>query len=185
MDKKTLRNRFLKIRGEIPRDIRAEKSRMISERLFSLKEFKDCSSVFVYASYATECETYGIIKKALSEGKRTALPVILKEKGKMAFVEICSPQGLVKNHIGIPEPLYEEAKVVFPQKGDVVIMPGAAFTPDGRRLGYGGGYYDRYLSRYTEAFKIGICFREQLAESLPFEEYDIKADIVITDLEVL
>lgn len=181
MDKNNARKRFLKIRREIPENIRAEKSRKIAEKLFETEEFKTASFVFSYASYGAEVETRGIIERAFFCGKRIALPVMLKEKGRMAFIEVNSFEGLVKNKIGIFEPLYDEEKVVFPKEGDVVIVPGAAFNARGVRIGYGGGYYDRYLSRYGEGFKIGICFKEQLAEDLPESGFDIRTDTVITD----
>ncbi len=180
MDKKTLRKNFLKIRGQIPEEARHKKSLIIAEKLFNSEEYKKSGFVFAYSSYGTEAETGDIIKKAFSDGKRIALPVMLEEKGKMAFIEITPKTELVKNKTGIFEPVYDEEKAVTPKKGEVVIVPGAAFTLKGERMGYGGGYYDRYLSR-CEAFKIGICFKEQLAEELPQDCFDIKTDTVITD----
>ncbi len=180
MDKKTLRKSFLKIRSEISEKSRHKKSLAIAEKLFNSEEYKNSGFVFAYSSYGSEAETGNIIKRAFSDEKRAALPVMLEEKGKMAFIEIKPDSELVKNKTGIYEPVYDEEKAVKPQKGDVVIVPGAAFTLKGERMGYGGGYYDRYLSR-CEAFKIGICFKEQLAEQLPQDCFDIKTDKVITD----
>ncbi len=177
MDKNTLRKKMSEARKNIPGEIRRKKSLAITKRLVESDEYKTCKSVFCYLSYKTEAETDVFIKKALEDGKMVALPYVA-DKENMYFIEVGSLEGLVKNSYGIYEPAFDKSKIKTPTSDSLIIVPGLAFTKDGFRLGYGGGYYDRYLSKYS-AKTIGICFEEQLVESLPLSTFDKRLDGVV------
>ena len=90
-----------------------------------------------------------------------------------------------KSRFGVQEPFDETENIIFPEKIDLVIVPGLCFDKSKNRLGYGGGFYDRFLIK-TKAVKIAICFDEQIIEngSLPVNKYDIKTDVIITDKRI-
>ena len=87
--------------------------------------------------------------------------------------------NIVAGAYGIPEPIGN--KKLIPNDKTLVVMPGVAFSRDGYRLGYGGGYYDTYLEKYPMCMKVAVCFREQLVEELPAREHDVKPDIIINN----
>lgn len=181
MDKKSLRKEMLEKRNSIPKEVRHKKSLVIKEKLLSDPDYKACESLFCYLSFRSETETEEIITAALYEGKTVALPYMTEKKGEMVFVKISSLADLVKNSFGIYEPVPKEENIVFPTDKTVIIVPGAVFSKDGGRIGYGGGYYDRYLSRFKSMCTIGIGFREQLCDKIPADKYDIGLDKIITD----
>ncbi len=166
------------IRKDIPEIIREKKSLAIAHAILGSKEYMDCGKVFCYLSYKTEVSTVEFIKAVLKDGKRIALPY-MEDNENMCFIEIHTLEGLVRNSTGIYEPAFDKSSVCTPDDDTLVVVPGLAFTTDGFRLGWGGGYYDRYLSRHKTMKNIGICFSEQLVESLPTEKSDIRLDRVI------
>ncbi|MCD8089478.1 MAG: 5-formyltetrahydrofolate cyclo-ligase [Clostridiales bacterium] len=180
MDKKTFRKEMIKKRDLIPPETRHEKSLIITEKLLAEEVYKDCREVFCYLSFRSETETEGFINTALNDGKTVALPYMTKNKGEMVFIKINSLSELVKNSFGIYEPKPAAENTAEPGNKTIIIVPGVAFSRDSFRMGCGGGYYDRYLSRYGFMCKIGICFAEQICENIPTDEYDIRMDKVIT-----
>ena len=98
----------------------------------------------------------------------------------MKFYQITSYDDLEAGYFGILEPK-EECKEVNVSENSIVIMPGVAFDRKGNRIGYGKGYYDKYFSRYPEVYKIAIAFSMQIVDEIPADEFDIKANCVVTD----
>lgn len=181
--KKELRKKYKEIRKNIKnRDIASKKAANI---FLELEEYKNCNSLFIFLSFGSEIETQFIIERAISDGKKVALPYMTGKPHEMVFIEINSLNDLVKNLIGIYEPIYNKDNIVVSDSSTIVVVPGLAFDSDGYRIGYGGGYYDKYLSENIYYKSVGICFEEQITESIPTDKYDVKTDIIVTDRRVI
>lgn len=171
--KKELRKKFREIRKNSDRKV----DEIICKKVINCPEVQKAGNVFCYISVNDETDTSKIIEWLFEKGKTVTVPLCL-EKGKMIAVKINSFEDLKEGMYGIPEPVshleYDKNKL------DLIIVPGLAFDKSGYRLGYGGGYYDRFMAE-AKAFKLGICRSCQLTDSLPFDEFDIKADMVITE----
>ena len=172
-EKRLFRKSALKKRAEITN--REEKSAQIAKNLFDIKAYKNASMIFAYMSYRSEADTMPVIEHALAEQKCVAVPrVVLLDgeqgSGKMVFCRIMSLDDCVKGTYGILEPK-KDCQVVRADENSLILVPGCAFTRDGLRMGYGGGYYDRYLQMYKEAVTVGYAFEEQLFDAIPSEAH--------------
>ncbi|MBQ4283294.1 MAG: 5-formyltetrahydrofolate cyclo-ligase [Lachnospira sp.] len=163
------------------------KSRNIVNRLMELKEFCNEKKVLVYVSYNEEVDTWELIERCLSLGKEVYVPKVYGETIK--FHKINSFSLLKAGKYGIMEPS-NEFRSEWDNLSGVMIMPGLAFGRDFSRVGYGGGFYDRYLSRSLGALKnklttIAVCFDFQIMDSVDVEDYDYRPDIIVSESEVL
>lgn len=168
--------RLLHQREHFPEEMCRRQSALIAEKLFIHPAYAGCRRLFSYVSFRREVDTYEIMRRALADGKMVAAPRVSGKE--MDFHEISCLEELKKGAYGIPEPA--GGKLVCPAKGDLILLPGAAFDRRGRRIGYGGGYYDRYLEKYPEGCRIGLAYSFQVLTHLPAEEYDLPADEVLT-----
>lgn len=154
---------------------RAE-ARAVARRVADLAEFRRARVIGVFISLPTEMDTAPLIALARQSGKTVAVPVVFAE-GRMRFaVLLLGSRRLKKNVYGILEPVRPE----WVDSLDLVIVPGAAFTPQGDRLGAGAGYYDRFLAKRPRPTSLGICFNGQVAVRLPCAEHDRRVDCVVT-----
>ncbi|MDO5336318.1 MAG: 5-formyltetrahydrofolate cyclo-ligase [Eubacteriales bacterium] len=155
-------------------------SEQIAERLFSLPVFLKAQRILAYADYNHEVRTGEIIHRALLLGKEVAVPRV--EGRDMIFYKITDPSVLQPGYFGIPEPTcgqeagWEEA---------LMIMPGVAFDKDNRRVGYGGGFYDRYLEKHPKINTIALAFEFQIMDKVPFEPTDISPARILTEERLL
>lgn len=163
--------------AETPEKLRGSGEVLIS-RFLASPEYDKANVLFLYCGVGTEPDTRPIIADALSRGKRVALPAITGP-GIMEAREIRSSGQLVPGRFGIPEPDIA-CPIILPEELELILVPGAAFSPDGGRLGRGGGYYDRYLPR-TRCVKIALVRALQLFDSIPTDTHDIPVDVIITD----
>ncbi len=162
---------------------RQEKSERIRARLFKAPWYRDAASLFTFMNFRSEVETLPIVMNALEAGKRVLLPRIDKKKREMQAVVIEGPGSLVINAMGIREP----APGLPPYEGsvDLLLAPGLAFDLQGYRLGYGGGYYDRYLSSHPPRHAAGLAFETQIIETLPRDEHDQRLDYLISEKRLI
>lgn len=160
---------------------RKKKDPAVAVRLFCTESFKEAETVFVYVSFRDEVDTHGIIEKAWEDGKKVACPRVTKQG--MVFHLTTSWQDFERGYMGILEPNAAlPVAVPEPGKRQLMIMPGLAFDGACRRLGYGGGYYDRYLeTRRGMIPTAALAYTEQLFEKLPAAEWDFRPDMVITE----
>ena len=170
--KKEIRKELLYLRDNL--EDRYNKSMIIKDKLLNLDIYKKSKVIGLYFSMKSEVDTKELIKESLLLGKKILLPRIIN-KNKMIFIEINDDTKYEKNSFGVMEPIGEEENNI-----DLIICPGVAFDKDNNRLGYGRGYYDKYLLKHN-IYKIGICYHEQLIDKIDIEEHDIKMDLVITD----
>lgn len=153
---------------------KADKSTLILSRIASSESIKSAKTVALYASLSDEVQSFELIE-LLSQTKRVVLPRVAGDD--MDFYPY-TPSSLKVGAFGIEEP--QGSEPISPDEIDVIVVPGVAFTTDGKRCGRGKGYYDKYLSRSGfRAIKIGVCYAEQLAEDIPNEPHDIVMDYMI------
>jgi 5-formyltetrahydrofolate cyclo-ligase len=184
--KNAIRKEVLGKRDRIPHELKGAKDSSIKQRLLALPEFLSARSVLFYASFRSEVETSGIIREALSMGKRVVLPKVDKEKHMLTLYEIKSPDELAPGFIGIPEPMQRKERLVHLADIDLVIVPGAGYDYTGNRLGYGGGYYDILLSGKKKNMPvIALAYEEQLVDAIPAEKHDVRVDMIVTDGRVI
>jgi 5-formyltetrahydrofolate cyclo-ligase len=184
--KKAIRQEALERRDRIPHAVKAEKDARIQKLLGSIPEFSQAKRILLYASFRSEVDTHSIIKQALREAKMVVLPRVEKEKHMLLLYEIRDLRELNSGYMGIPEPFVGDEREVAIDSIDTVIIPGAAFDYSGNRLGYGAGYYDALLSGKKKNMPvIALAYEEQLEDTIPSEEHDIKVDMIVTDKRLI
>lgn len=184
--KKCLRKQMLKIRNEMPQRERQEKSEGIRQKLYQLPDYQKADVIFAYVDYQTEVITTPILEKAITDGKEVYCPRV--DGMEMDFYRIMGLEDLAEGYKGIREPLPEaERKYSALRKTEerrvLMLMPGAVFDKDRHRIGYGKGFYDRYLSRMenTGIFVAALAYEKQMVKKIPAEPHDIRPDIIITE----
>jgi 5-formyltetrahydrofolate cyclo-ligase len=158
----------------------AEKSQAIVTAIVAHPAWARARVLSLYSALPGEPDLAALWKGA--PPRRFCYPRI--EAGGMTFFEVESPGELVPGpwHPRICEPVFDPARLVPPEKIDLILVPGLAFTRDGWRLGRGGGFYDRYLASLSAgAMKLGVCFQCQLVESLPAEAHDQRVHAIVTE----
>ena len=173
-DKDSLRREMRALRDGAPD--RALCDAKLFQNFFSLPQVQEADSFFVYYSFGSEADTHALIARILSEGKRVCLPRV--EGREMVFVPYFG-QALERGRFGIGQPQGEEAD--FPP--DVVVLPMLAWNGL-YRLGYGGGYYDRFLEKTAHTCKIGLAYAFQRTDVPFMQAHDIPADILVTDEKI-
>ena len=184
MTKQVLRQRVLKKLRSQSKEERLRKSLKIARRLHRLTAYRKAAAILCYVAIDAEVETRPILSKALADGKRVAVPVTLHRNKKLVAAEIANPGKDLdaRGPFGIPEPTHHSRCQVNPKDLDLVLVPGVAFDRSGRRLGRGGGYFDRFLSQLPhEIPRIGLAFRFQVVKKIPWELHDQPVSRVITD----
>ncbi len=180
--KAELRMRLRGIRAAIPPDRRLALALAVQARLFELRAYREAGTVLLFYSFGSEIPTAGIIQRSLDEGKSVFLPLL--EAGGMVAAELKPGDSLAATTYGPKEPSNRVA--IDPGQVGLVVAPGLGFDPQGYRLGYGGGHYDRYLATLLPATpRVGIAFHQQLVPELPHESADERLDVVVTDVEVI
>jgi len=178
MVKNELREKFKVKRSELTVSQRKAMDQRICENLFKSTAFQNASAVFCFVGTDEEINTYPIFEKAWALKKRTAAPV-MTGKGLMEFRELTDFNALKQNKFKIFEPV--EGKVMIPDENSVIIVPGLAFGENMTRIGYGGGYYDRYFFEKPDALTVGICYDFQIVPYLQREEHDIILKLIISE----
>lgn len=196
MTKQEIRNIIKDKKSKMTKEEIKTLSLVLTEKFCSLDAYKNASCIYAYMSYNEEVDTSYIIKQAWQDNKKIAVPKTLSsgntfnKKGEvipdyMEFIYINSFNELEKGYVGIPEPLFDiekDEKKIANEKEVLILMPGLAFDKNNNRIGYGGGFYDKYLSSHqtTNFIKIALCFDFQLFDFIPTGPHDEKMDIVLT-----
>ncbi|SKB71965.1 5-formyltetrahydrofolate cyclo-ligase [Lachnospiraceae bacterium] len=182
VQKKALRRKILSIRNSLSSDEICEKSESIETSLFELNIWKKAEKIFFFYGYSTEVKTDFMILHALSMGKRIFIPRVMSDT-EMKFYEINDLNGLVPDRHGIPEPLASWKSTY--EKPDLIIIPGVAFDGERHRMGYGMGYYDRFLSGLGGVPNAALAFELQIVENVPHGALDLPVDMVITEERII
>ena len=179
MEKKELRKKIKALKRQMSIEDITSRSAIIKDKLFLLDDFKRSNDVYIYLNYNQEVQTIDIIKLCQQSGKNVYLPKISGDI--MHFVKYRQGDTLIKNSMGISEPANDE----YDKKCQgLFLMPLLAFDKDLNRMGYGGGFYDRYLAKHPNNLKIGLAYDFQCVEAVPFEDFDIPLDMVITEKKI-
>ncbi len=180
--KKVLRKSFLEKRNSIPLVDQIEISRKIIDRFLSLEEWKKARSIMTYVSIDSEVSTLKIISEAITSNKILILPKVNGEEIDPILVR--TPFTLKSQFKGILEPTSSEK---FENEIDLVVIPGVLFDKRGYRIGYGGGFYDRFLHKYGEKIstKVALAYEIQVVELIDYVEiHDMKIDIILTESNI-
>lgn len=185
---KSLRKETLAKRDRLSETERLQYSRQILKKVTALPEYQTADWILAYASFRSEVDTKELIDRALADRKRVLLPKV--EGSEMRFWEIRSREELKEGFRGIMEPEPDEKQIpekdAFRGQKVMMWMPGAAFDAKRNRIGYGGGYYDRYLAGMPECelCTAALGFSCQIIEEIPVQRHDIAPDLVITEMEI-
>ena len=150
-------------------------SARLGELFASCELYKNAKTIYGYLPYNQEVRTVPMLEQAMKEGKRVAVPKCYGEEMRFIFMDDLSK--VEKGYANIPEPVADEP--VADDKTALVLMPGMAFTKDGKRMGYGGGFYDKFLAAEPDHPTVALCYDFQMVEDLPTEDYDIPVDCVL------
>ena len=178
LEKQMLRTSLRALTQSLPDAYIERSDRGIRETLLSLPQWNGARAVFIYAGIGREVDTGRIIRAALDAGKTVALPRCLTG-GKMEALMITSLDALKPGRFGIPEP-DASSRILRPQAVELAVVPCVAADRQGYRLGYGGGYYDRYLEGLSLK-TVCLCRERLLQEFLPHDDFDRPVNIVVTE----
>lgn len=183
--RETLRRQARATRDGLDEATRRVLSSRIAERVLEMPEFVRAERFLLYAAFRGEVETAGLRAALLARGKVVCLPLAVPETKGMRAVRVDGGVELAPGFQGIPEP--RGGRDFPPEDLDVVVVPGLLFDRQGNRLGYGGGYYDRFLAdRAPRALRVGLGFACQVAEGgIPAEPHDARLDVLVTEEGVL
>lgn len=179
IQKKELRRKIKEKLSFTTEKYRKEADRKITESVLELNEYKSADCVFCYVSTEKEMDTFSILQDILQSGKHLGVPKCTG-KGIMNVYEIRSLQELYPGAYGILEPKEDPERLIQPEAIDFAFIPCISCDRSGRRLGHGGGYYDRYLEK-THCAKAALCREELLVDEIPVEEHDLRMDFVISE----
>ena len=188
ISKEKVRRKALEARDGLGKAWRGEKSQVIIEEVLQSEMYRRARVVLSYSAIRSEVETEFLNRNVLEQGKKLYLPKTYPEDKKMSFYPVENLAALKKGYQGILEPeetvslemIFAEGKR-YAKEDVLMIMPGVTFDENGHRMGYGGGYYDRYLHQYGEKLtSMLIAFDEQKALIIPSEKCDVKPNYIVT-----
>lgn len=171
---------------ELRREIRARKRAMTEEEIetrsaklaqlfFASEAYQNAKTIYGYLPYNQEVRTVPMLERALKDGKKVAVPKVYGEE--MKFLYLDNLNAVAKGYAGIPEPIADEP--VAQDETALVLMPGLAFDPQGHRIGYGGGFYDKFLAAEPNHPTLALCYEFQMLPRLDVEDHDIPVDTVL------
>lgn len=177
-EKNLIRKQMKQLRADMTRTERFEKSMQIFEQLITVPEFKRADRIYTYVSMDNEIDTIMLIDYSLSLEKRVFVPRVSGRD--MEFYEISDISELSPGYMGIYEPDINGREPDYSRTG-FMCMPGLAFDRSYNRIGYGGGFYDRYLSVDNKLYKAALAYEAQLLESIPAQDGDVRPDMIVTE----
>ncbi|XJZ26224.1 5-formyltetrahydrofolate cyclo-ligase [Bacillota bacterium Lsc_1132] len=182
-DKKTIRKQMRASLADLSKPLYEDYSYEIAKRLYEESAWKDASVIGITISNPPEVDTYQIIRKTWEQGKQVAVPKCHPEEKRLTFHILSRFSQLESVFFGLFEPI-EKTIRVDASEIDLLLVPGLAYTPEGYRLGFGGGYYDRFLLSYSGE-TISLAFDFQVIREFPVEAHDIPVAKIITNKQVL
>lgn len=184
LDKKLIRNDIKKQLKDLPHSFYEEASLIIKERLLNQLSIINSTTIALTYSRQREVDTKRIIEALWALGKQVALPKCNPKDHSMDFYLVTNLNQLETVYLDLMEPNPEKTVKINKENIDVVIVPGVVFEREGFRIGYGGGYYDRYLMGFN-GDTISLAFQLQIVDSVPKEEHDIPVQWIITEQELI
>ena len=175
MDKQALRKMIREKKRAMTEAQIQEASARLAQQLYQSPLYRQATTIYGYLPYNQEVRTIPMLERALAEGKRVAVPKVYGDE--MRFLYIDDLSRVEKGYAGIPEPIDDGPVAEDPTA--LVLMPGLAFDRAGHRIGYGGGFYDKFLSAEPDHPTLALCYGFQMLDELPAEEFDIPVDCVL------
>lgn len=196
ISKEKVRKKAVETRDSIDEESRQQKSEEIAKKILEADWFKEADIVLSYHAFRSEVEVDALNRAVLTQGKKLYLPKTYVKEKQIRFFEITDLSKLKRGYQKIWEPTGEEPEFSFEtvkeeQKKVLMIMPGTAYDDRGYRMGYGGGYYDRYLNAHEAEWKmidfmtVFAAFSEQKMILIPGERCDVKPDVIVTEKEIM
>ncbi|MFO7760926.1 MAG: 5-formyltetrahydrofolate cyclo-ligase [Thermodesulfobacteriota bacterium] len=186
-ERRKLRKTVLARRDSLTGTAIKEKSSLILDRFLTIEELSRASCVMLYVNYRSEVNTRPLIAGLRDKGITVAAPVIDADHYRLIpYIIENASEDLIPGYCGIPEPDAGKLPELDPAELDIVLVPGSVFDPAGGRLGYGGGYYDRFLSREApHALAVGLAYELQIVTKVPLQDHDIFLDRIVTEERLL
>ena len=178
--KSELRQKYRSLRQSMPQEIKKQKDEAIAKQVSRLWQYQRNSILLIYVSTAIEVDTIGIIRQAWADGKRVAVPRCVPDTRNMEFYYIDSLEDLSPGMFGVLEPTPNRDRLYEEKDAGLCIVPAFSYDWRGFRLGYGKGYYDRFLSRF-EGNMVGICYSDCVQRTLPHGRYDRPVELLVTE----
>lgn len=175
MDKQTLRRQIRELKRAMTEEQIVSASCRLGEKFAASELYKKASTIYGYLPYNQEVRTVPMLQRALDEGKRVAVPKCYGDE--MRFIYLDNLSQVESGYCGIPEPIADGPVADDPTA--LVLMPGLAFTERGERMGYGGGFYDKFLAAEPNHPTLALCYDFQMVDFIPTEAYDIPVDCVL------
>lgn len=175
MDKKQLRGMIRDKKRAMTEQQILRASADLAEQFFATPQYAAAKTVYGYLPYNQEVRTVPILQRALEDGKRVAVPKVYGDR--MEFIYISDFDHLAPSDMGIPEPVEDTPVAADPEA--LVLMPGLAFDSQGHRIGYGGGFYDKFLAAEPNHPTVALCYDFQMLPQLETDSFDIPVDLVL------
>ena len=175
MDKQTLRRQIREQKRAMTEEQIVSASMALGEKFAASELYRQAKTIYGYLPYNQEVRTVPMLQRALADGKRVAVPKCYGDE--MRFIYLDDLSQVEKGYCGIPEPIADEP--IADDSTALVLMPGLAFTERGDRMGYGGGFYDKFLAAEPNHPTLALCYAFQMVDAIPTEDYDIPVDCVL------
>lgn len=189
MSKKEIRKEILSLRRALDEETAALASQVVCRRIMEISEYEEAENVCLYIPINNEVDVMLLAEEAAAAGKKVWVPKVISkgskgEAGEMVFnrYEGMGQESTVTGAYDITESTSDE--ILTPDEKTVIIMPGAVFTPWKDRIGYGGGFYDRFISEHPMCKTIAACYDLQIVPEIPAEEFDVKPDYVVSETSI-
>ena len=175
MDKKELRRTIRERKRAMTEEEIVSRSKKLGELFAQSEAYKAAKTIYGYLPYNQEVRTVPMLEQALKDGKRVAVPKVYGDEMKFLYLDDLSQ--VEKGYAGIPEPIADDP--LADDDTALVLMPGLAFDPQGHRIGYGGGFYDKFLAAEPNHPTLALCYEFQMLPKLDTEEHDIPVDTIL------
>ena len=182
--KMNIRNSCKETRRQMIGEEKDRADTQIFNRVTNLWKYRECETLLIYVSSEIEVDTRRLIEDALKRGKRVAVPRCVEGTREMEFYYMTSFDDLKKGAFGILEPIREKCEKFEDYSSGLCVIPALTFDEQGYRLGFGKGYYDRFLSAF-KGETVGLCYECCMNKELPRGRFDRRADVVVTEKRVI
>lgn len=175
MDKKELRKKIREQKRAMTEEQIESASKKLAQMFLTSESYRNANTIYGYLPYNQEVRTVPMLERALADGKKVAVPKVYGDE--MKFIYLTDLTQVAEGYAGIPEPIADGP--VAEDLTALVLMPGLAFDLEGHRIGYGGGFYDKFLNAEPNHPTIALCYDFQMVAQLPTEEFDVPVDCVL------
>lgn len=182
--KKSIRKAMTAAFKQMDEGERADISRQLQENLFQSELWENAETIGVYLSMGMEWDTHEVVAQAFLEDKHVTVPKTIPDSKELIFYRITDPSQTIKGNFGLEEPDIQVTTAKDKDAIDLLIVPGLVFTQNGYRVGFGGGYYDRYLANFVHT-TASLVHTNQFVDTFPIEPFDIPINYLITEQGVI